>query len=221
MVVRAWFRIFAGYFLIILALFANILLENPLSEFFIFLSMIIIFFGAPGVGKGTQAALIAEQMGFGHLSTGEALRNAIAAQTEVGKLAQQIVESGGLVSDEIVTQIVKETLEQPKFQKGAILDGYPRTIGQARDLAALLGAAGKSVGAVVNITVDKEKVVQRLILRGRKDDKEEVIRERFNVYEKETAPLLDFYLATPNLVKDVDGDADVEVVTKRITGVLA
>lgn len=183
--------------------------------------MIIIFFGAPGVGKGTQAALIAESMGFGHLSTGEALRNAIAAQTEVGKLAQQIVESGGLVSDEIVTQIVKETLTQEKFQKGAILDGYPRTLGQARDLAGLLEAAGKKVNIVVNITVDKEKVVQRLILRGRKDDKEEIIRERFHVYEKETAPLLDFYLATPNLVKDVDGDGEVNTVTERIKAVLS
>ncbi len=183
--------------------------------------MIIIFFGAPGVGKGTQAALIAEQMGFGHLSTGEALRNAIAAQTDVGKLAQQIVESGGLVSDEIVTQIVKETLDQAKFQKGAILDGYPRTIGQARDLAGLLEASGKKVAVVVNITVDKEKVIQRLILRGRKDDKEDVIRERFNVYEKETAPLLDFYLATPNLVKNVDGDGQVEDVTARIKAILA
>jgi adenylate kinase len=130
------------------------------------------------------------------------------------------VESGGLVSDDIVTQIVKETLEQPKFQKGAILDGYPRTLGQARDLAALLEASNKKVSVVVNITVDTEKVVQRLILRGRKDDKEEIIRERFNIYEKETAPLLDFYLATPNLVRNVDGDADVEEVTKRIKAVL-
>ncbi|TAE26626.1 MAG: adenylate kinase [Candidatus Kapaibacterium sp.] len=183
--------------------------------------MIIIFFGAPGVGKGTQAALIAEQMGFGHLSTGEALRNAIAAQTDVGKLAQQIVESGGLVSDEIVTQIVKETLDQEKFQKGAILDGYPRTLGQARDLAGLLEAAGKKVAVVINITVDKEKVIQRLILRGRKDDKEDVIRERFNIYEKETAPLLDFYLATPHLVKNVDGDGQVEEITARIAALLA
>ncbi len=183
--------------------------------------MIIIFFGAPGVGKGTQASVIAQDMGLGHLSTGEALRAAIAAETEVGKLAKQIVESGNLVSDEVVTQIVKETLQQPKFQKGAILDGYPRTLGQARDLAALLDALGKKVAVVVNITVDTEKVIKRLIARGRKDDTEDVIRERFTIYEKETAPLLDYYLATPNLVKTVDGDAEVEEVSKRITSALA
>jgi adenylate kinase len=190
---------------------------NPLN----FCFMIIIFFGAPGVGKGTQASVIAQDMGLGHLSTGEALRAAIAAETEVGKLAKQIVESGNLVSDEVVTQIVKETLQQPKFQKGAILDGYPRTLGQARDLAALLDALGKKVAVVVNITVDTEKVIKRLIARGRKDDTEDVIRERFTIYEKETAPLLDYYLATPNLVKTVDGDAEVEEVSKRITSALA
>jgi adenylate kinase len=183
--------------------------------------MIIIFFGAPGVGKGTQAAVIAQGMGLGHLSTGEALRNAIAAQTEVGKRAEQIVASGNLVSDEVVTQIVKETLQEPKFQKGAILDGYPRTLVQARDLAELLETLGKKVAVVVNITVDTEKIVKRLIARGRKDDTEEVIRERFNVYEKETAPLLDYYLATPHLVKNVDGDAAVEEVSKRIKAAIA
>jgi adenylate kinase len=183
--------------------------------------MIIIFFGAPGVGKGTQASIIARDMGFGHLSTGEALRNAIAAKTDVGKIAEQIVASGNLVSDEIVTQIVKETLQEEKFQKGAILDGYPRTLGQARDLAALLTTQNKTVSVVVNITVDTEKIIKRLIARGRKDDTEDVIRERFTVYDKETAPLLDFYLATPNLVKTIDGDAEVEEVSKRIKSAIA
>ncbi len=178
--------------------------------------MIIIFFGAPGVGKGTQAALFAERMGFGHLSTGEALRNAIAAQTDIGKLAKQIVDEGKLVSDDIVTKIVEETLAQPKFQAGTILDGYPRTIGQATALADILRAKGQSVAVVVNITVDQETLVQRLLARGRKDDNEETIRARFAVYENETAPLLDFYAKTPNLIKTIDGEADVETVYSRV-----
>jgi adenylate kinase len=183
--------------------------------------MIIVFFGAPGVGKGTQAALLAERVGFGHLSTGEALRNAIAAQTDVGKIAQQIVQSGGLVPDEIVTQIVEETLQKPQFQKGAILDGYPRTIGQATALDAILAAKNSRVSVVVNITVNKETIVQRLLARGRKDDAEETIRARFDVYEKETAPLLDYYAKTPNLVQTLDGDADVETVYERVKAAVA
>lgn len=178
--------------------------------------MIIIFFGAPGVGKGTQAALFAERMGYGHLSTGEALRNAIAAQTEIGKLAKQIVDEGKLVSDEIVTKIVEETLVLPKFQAGTILDGYPRTIGQAEALEKILAAKGQRVAVVVNITVNQETLVQRLLARGRKDDNETTIRERFTVYEKETAPLLDFYAKTPELIKTIDGEAEVEEVYQRV-----
>lgn len=178
--------------------------------------MIIIFFGAPGVGKGTQAALFAERMGFGHLSTGEALRSAIAAQTEIGKLAKQIVDEGKLVSDEIVTKIVEETIAQPKFQAGTILDGYPRTIGQATALEEILRAKGQKVSVVVNITVEQETLVKRLLARGRKDDNEETIRARFAVYEKETAPLLDFYAKTPNLIQTIDGEAEVETVYQRV-----
>jgi adenylate kinase len=182
--------------------------------------MIIIFFGAPGVGKGTQAALLAERMGFGHLSTGEALRGAIEQQTEVGKRAQQIVETGGLVSDDIVTAIVEQTLHEQKFQKGAILDGYPRTIGQAHALQDVLEKQNNAVNLVINLTVDKEHLVQRLIARGRKDDKEDIIRARFEIYEKETAPLLKFYEAMPGIVQTLDGDAEVEVVYRRVHGVV-
>jgi adenylate kinase len=183
--------------------------------------MVIIFFGAPGVGKGTQAALLAERMGFGHLSTGEALRNAIAQQSDIGNVAKQIVEAGGLVSDDIVTTIVEETLVQPKFQHGAILDGYPRTIGQAHALEEMLRKQHNVVNLVINLTVNQEHLVQRLILRGRKDDKEEIIRARFDVYEKETAPLLNYYQTLPNVLQTLDGDAEVEVVYKRVETVVA
>ncbi len=178
--------------------------------------MIALFFGAPGVGKGTQASLISQREGIPYLSTGEALRNAIAKQTEVGKLAQTYVESGGLVPDDVVTRIVDETLKQPEFAKGAILDGYPRTTAQAEALTEILRGYGKAVSVVVNITVDTETIVKRLLLRGRKDDKEEIIRHRFGVYAKETAPLLDYYTNAGAAIKTIDGDAEVEVVYERV-----
>ncbi|MCS6808751.1 MAG: adenylate kinase [Bacteroidota bacterium] len=178
--------------------------------------MVMIFFGAPGVGKGTQAALFSERMGYGHLSTGETLRAAIAAQTDVGMQAKRLVDEGKLVSDEIVTKIVEEALHQPKFQSGVILDGYPRTLGQAEALDAILLKQGRKVSVVVNIVVQQDVLVRRLLARGRKDDNEETIRERFAVYEKETAPLLDFYGKVPNLVKTVDGEADIEEVYQRV-----
>jgi adenylate kinase len=180
--------------------------------------MIALFFGAPGVGKGTQAALFADREGLPYLSTGEAFRAAIANQTDVGKLAQGYVDAGQLVPDDVVTRIVEETLAAPKFAKGAILDGYPRTLAQARALEEILKSRGESVSLVVNIVVEREEIVQRLLQRGRKDDKEEIIRHRFAIYEQETAPLLDFY---KSLVKTIDGNADVEMVYSRTKSALA
>jgi len=182
--------------------------------------MIALFFGAPGVGKGTQAALFAERESLPYLSTGEALRNAIAKQTEVGKMAQQYVESGALVPDEVVTKIVEETLAQPQFAKGAILDGYPRTTAQAQALEEILKSHQKRVSVVVNITVDREAIVERLLKRGRKDDTEDIIRHRFDVYEQETAPLLDFYQNSAADIKNIDGNAEVETVYGRIKSAL-
>jgi adenylate kinase len=180
--------------------------------------MIALFFGAPGVGKGTQAALFAEREGIPYLSTGEAFRAAIAAQTEVGKLAQEYVDSGGLVPDDVVTRIVEETLAVPKFANGAILDGFPRTLAQATALDTILAARGTKVTLVVNIVVDREEIVQRLLARGRKDDKEDIIRHRFAVYEQETAPLLEYYKA---VVQTIDGNADVETVYARVKAALS
>jgi adenylate kinase len=180
--------------------------------------MIALFFGAPGVGKGTQAALFAEREGIPYLSTGEAFRAAIANKTEVGKIAQSYVDAGGLVPDDVVTRIVEETLAQDRFAQGAILDGYPRTLAQAQALEGILKGRGERVSRVVNIEVEREVIVERLLKRGRKDDTEDVIRHRFNVYEQETAPLLDFY---KSVVVTLDGDADVEVVYSRVKAALA
>ncbi|MBI3259504.1 MAG: adenylate kinase [Ignavibacteriae bacterium] len=181
--------------------------------------MIIVLFGAPGVGKGTQAALLSERKNIPHLSTGEALRQAIAAQTELGRVAKQIVESGQLVSDEIVTGIVKEAMDKPEYSNGCIFDGFPRNQSQAEALDSLLEAVGKEIDSVINIKVANEEIVDRMLKRGRKDDSEEVIRHRLDIYNNQTAPLLDYYTNHGKLIS-IDGNADVEEVYARIENIL-
>lgn len=181
--------------------------------------MVIVFFGAPGVGKGTQAALTAERTHVPHLSTGEAFRQAIREGTAMGKAAKEYVESGRLVSDDIVTGIVREALMKPEYAAGCILDGFPRTFGQARSLDIMLQELGRAVGKVINIEVDNEEIVQRMLKRGRKDDAEDVIRDRLAIYNAETAPLLEYYSETGKLTT-VDGNADVETVYQRIAHAL-
>ena len=180
--------------------------------------MIIIMFGAPGVGKGTQAAIAAVRKNILHLSTGEAFRNAISAGTEMGNIAKNYVESGGLVPDEIVTGIVKEALQKPEYSQGAILDGFPRTLVQARSLDDMLSELGKDIKMIINITLDGEEIVQRMLKRGRQDDNEVIIRHRLNVYNEQTAPLLEYYQSSGKMV-NIDGNADVETVYTRINQV--
>lgn len=181
--------------------------------------MIIVLFGAPGVGKGTQAALLAERKNIPHLSTGEALRQAIAAQTELGRIAKQIVESGQLVSDEIVTGIVKEAMSKPEYSVGCIFDGFPRNQSQAEALDSILTGIGKEIDSVINIKVANDEIVGRMLKRGRKDDEESVIRHRLDVYNNQTAPLLDYYTKSGKLIS-IDGNADVEEVYARIENIL-
>ncbi len=177
--------------------------------------MIIILFGAPGVGKGTQAVILAEKLGVAHLSTGDAFRAAIKNQTAIGLKAKEYVDAGSLVPDEIVAGIVEEAMKDPSFANGCILDGFPRTQGQANALDALLSAQGRQVSTVVNIAVDDTTIVSRLLLRGRADDTEEIIRHRLNVYNAETAPLLSYY-GEKGLLTTVDGIGEVDTVNERI-----
>lgn len=183
--------------------------------------MVIILFGAPGVGKGTQAALLSERLNIAHLSTGDALRNAIKNETEVGKLAKRYVDAGDLVPDDIVTRIVEETLSLPQYTSSVILDGFPRSVAQAEALDGILDRHKKSISYVINVAVDNDEIVQRLLQRGRKDDTEEIIRHRMNVYNNETAPLLDFYGRMNGVLRHVDGNAEVEEVYHRITTILS
>lgn len=177
--------------------------------------MILVLFGAPGVGKGTQAVILAEKLGIAHLSTGDAFRAAIKNQTAVGMLAKEYVDAGKLVPDEVVTCIVEEAMSGTQFADGCILDGFPRTRAQADALDQLLAKKGLSIGRVVNLEVDDETIIARLLQRGRADDTEAIIRDRLNVYNNETAPLLEYY-GEKGLLRSVNGIGDVEEVSSRV-----
>jgi adenylate kinase len=181
--------------------------------------MIVVLFGAPGVGKGTQAVILAQKLGIAHLSTGDAFRAAIKNQTPVGMLAKGYVDAGDLVPDDVVARIVEEAMNGEEFTKGCILDGFPRTRAQADALQALLATKGLSVDKVVNLEVDDETIIARLLQRGRADDQEDIIRNRLSVYNAETAPLLEYY-SNLSLLTSVDGIGEVEEVSARILDVL-
>lgn len=184
----------------------------------------ILLLGAPGAGKGTQAAFVIERLGVAHISTGDMLRQAVADQTEIGKKAKAVMDSGKLVSDEIVIAIAEERLSQPDAKKGFVLDGFPRTLAQAEALDAMLAKLGTPLEKCVAITVDTEAVIQRLLkraeLEGRADDNEETIRERMEVYDNQTAPLLDYY-GNGGILASVDGMGSVEEVSARIETALS
>jgi len=182
--------------------------------------MIIILFGAPGVGKGTQAVILAEKLGVAHLSTGDAFRTAIKNQSAVGAIAKEFVDAGKLVPDEIVARIVEETMTGKAFVNGCILDGFPRTRTQADALGAMLTAKGLTISSVINLAVDDATIINRLMQRGRADDREDIIRHRLDVYNGETAPLLDYY-SDMGLLASVDGVGEVETVNSRILNTIA
>ncbi|MBO6719904.1 MAG: adenylate kinase [Rhizobiaceae bacterium] len=192
--------------------------------------MRLILLGPPGAGKGTQAQRLVEKHGIPQLSTGDMLRAAVAAQTEVGKRAKAVMDAGELVSDEIVNAIVAERFDQPDAAKGFILDGYPRTLAQADAVEVMLRDRGVGLDAVVELVVDDKALVGRILKRAeeakaagqpvRKDDNAEVFDERLREYYKKTAPLIGYYHAKGKLV-GVDGMASIDEVTQAIDQVLA
>ena len=179
----------------------------------------ILLLGAPGAGKGTQASLLIQRLGILHVSTGDMLRKAVADGTEIGLKAKAVMDSGKLVSDEIVIAIAEERLAQPDAEKGFVLDGFPRTLAQAEALSKMLDKLGTPLECCVAVTVDSEAVVQRLLkraeLEGRADDNEETIRERMRVYDAQTAPLLAYY-SDNDILAEVDGMGTVEEVSTRV-----
>ena len=184
----------------------------------------IVMLGAPGAGKGTQAVRIAEAHGVPHISTGEVLRGAIAAGSELGRKVKEIVESGALVPDELVVEVIRERLSQPDAKSGFVLDGFPRTIGQAEALDALLAELGRPLEIVLELELAEETAVERMLGRaaeqGRADDTPEVIKNRFEVYRRQTEPLSNYYRSTGILVA-IDSSPGMDEVFAEIERVLA
>ena len=178
--------------------------------------MNIILLGAPGSGKGTQAAFLIEKRGLTHLSTGDMLRAEIAAGSDLGKQAKAIMENGQLVSDEIVIAMIAARLSD----KGALFDGFPRTIAQAEALDKLLAGRGSQIDRVIELQVDNEEIVKRMLARGRSDDNEETIRNRLAVFEAQTKPLIAYYAAQGKL-RSIDGSGELDAIRARIEAALA
>ncbi|SNC62713.1 Adenylate kinase [Kytococcus aerolatus] len=183
----------------------------------------MIILGPPGAGKGTQASRIAERYGIPAISTGDIFRANIKAETELGQQVKEITASGGLVPDELTNRIVADRLAQPDAQQGFLLDGYPRNLGQVEALDRMLADSGVQLDVVVELVVDSEEVVQRLLKRaeieGRVDDTEEVIRHRMEVYTEQTAPLSEAY-SERGMLTTVDGEGEIDEVTERLNAVL-
>ena len=175
---------------------------------------VLIFLGPPGSGKGTQAEILTDKLNLNHLSVGDLLRENILNNTELGKLASSYVKSGELVPDELIIDLMDSHITNIKNKtdiSGIILDGFPRTINQAIALENKIKQLNVSIKAVINLDIPDQKILNRLASRGREDDKPELIKNRLNVYRKQTEPLLEFYKKR-SLLDPINGDqAEVDV----------
>ena len=173
----------------------------------------LLFLGAPGAGKGTQAELLSQTNSYLQLSTGELLRKEIEMNTKLGIQVKDIINRGELVSDDHVLEIVRKNLE--KDNKGWILDGYPRNLSQANSLNEVLIEINQPLEVVFYLDIPEDVLIKRLLLRGRKDDNEETIRTRLNIYKKTTQPLID-YFKDLSLLEYIDADRDLKTISSDI-----
>ena len=173
----------------------------------------LLFLGPPGAGKGTQASFISDSNGYLHLSTGELLRKEVEKKTNLGIQIKEIINSGKLVDDTLVLEIVKQNLALSK--QGWILDGYPRNISQADSLTKVLDELNQPLEKVFYLDLDEEILVKRLMNRGRKDDNEQIIRTRLDIYKKATQPLISYY-ENLNILEYIDGDRDLKTISDDI-----
>jgi len=185
--------------------------------------MRIVLLGAPGSGKGTQAALMVERLGIPHISTGALLRNAAKRGTELGLKAKSLIDKGELVPDEIMSDMIAERLGRDDVSNGFILDGYPRNLSQARSLDEVLERLNTPADEVIQLDVNPELIIGRIAKRakeeGRSDDTEAIVRNRMRIYHEQTAPVIDYY-AGKGLLTYVLADGEVEVILERILAAL-
>lgn len=183
----------------------------------------VILLGPPGAGKGTQAVRIAERLGIPAISTGEIFRTNMAENTELGKQARSYMDRGEFVPDTVTNPMVRARLAAPDTANGFLLDGYPRTLDQAHALRDMLAELGVAVDVVLEIDVDEDEVVARMLKRAeeqhRTDDTEPVMRHRLDVYHEQTEPMATYY-ADQDLLEVIDGSGDIDEVTARIFEVL-
>jgi adenylate kinase len=192
--------------------------------------MRLILLGPPGAGKGTQATRLVEKYDIPQLSTGDMLRAAVNAQTPIGLKAKTVMDSGALVSDEIVVGIIADRIDEPDAHNGFILDGFPRTVAQAQSLDALLARKGKQLDAAIELKVDASRLLARIMKRAedaraagqtvRRDDDPEVFKTRLETYARDTAAVTPYY-ARLGLLREVDGMAPIGEVSAAIDAILS
>ena len=173
----------------------------------------LLFLGAPGAGKGTQAELLSKTNSYMHLSTGELLRKEIQMNTSLGSKVKDIINRGELVSDQLVLKIVRQNLD--KVNRGWILDGFPRNLSQANSLNTVLIEINQPLEVVFYLDIPEEVLIRRLLLRGRKDDTEKTIRTRVDIYKKTTEPLIQYYKDL-SLLEYIDADRDLKNISSDI-----
>jgi adenylate kinase len=172
----------------------------------------VVLLGPPGAGKGTQAQKLADKLGIPQISTGDLFRSNITAGTRLGLAAKRYLDAGDLVPSELTNALVEERLDEPDTAGGFILDGYPRSLEQARALHDMLSRRGTRIDAVLEFRVSQEELLKRLKGRGRADDTEDIVLNRMQVYRDETAPLLEYYR---DELKTVDAVGTVDEVFAR------
>jgi adenylate kinase len=187
--------------------------------------LIAVLFGPPGSGKGTQAGFMTRDFELAHVSTGDMLRAEAGTGSQLGREVAPLMAAGKLVPDDLIVRVIAERLRHDDVRKGIVLDGFPRTVAQARALDRMLASTGRGVGLILSLAVPVDDLVERLLGRareqGRVDDTADVIRERMHEYEKKTAPVLDHYRASGARVATIDGVGSVDDVRRRVRAEVA
>ncbi len=186
--------------------------------------MKLVFLGPPGAGKGTQAKLIANDKDLAHISTGDMLRAAVSSGSKLGLQVKSVLDSGQLVPDDLIVRLIEKRVEEEDCKVGYILDGFPRTVGQAQALQRMLEGKGTALSGVLLFQVSEEDLRTRLAIRrneqGRADDDEQVQLERLRVYERETKPLIEFYDRL-GFLRRVDASGNIEEISKKVAQVVS